>query len=72
MLSYTECLKLDVKIVMAGFGHVSNAISMPYSSVKIKAISTKNGSMAYYTYGKYLSTHKIRSAKYEKKIIGEV
>ena len=49
MLSYTECLKLDVKIVTAGFRRVSNAISMAYSSVNIKAISTKLGSMVYYT-----------------------
>ena len=49
MLSYTECLKLDVKIVTAGFRRVSNAISMAYSSVNIRAISTKLGSMVYYT-----------------------
>ena len=49
MLSYTECLKLDVKIVTAGFRRVSNAISMSYSSVNIKAISKKLGSMVYYT-----------------------
>ena len=49
MLSYTECLKLEVKIVMSGFGHVSNTTSMAYSSVNIKAISTKLGNMMYYT-----------------------